>query len=242
MLDCLVDTVLSRCGSAPDAARERLVAVLARGAEEVEEEEEEEARSQASSTRTRPRAPPRIPVFERHTHTHTHTHTHNTHTRGIVPARVSPAALRVVRARASRGGFADGDGDWSTGASRVGIDVRVRVGSTRARGVYAGTIRGSRRGRARARDGRVRGGRRRVRRARGPRTRRRGRIARRVAAKTVAGTRVDPNISSRFAPRWRRARISKTRARGRAWRRRRASSTPRSARAKTTRESSRARV
>ena len=45
MLDCLVDTVLSRCGSAPDAARERLVAVLARGAEEVEEEEEEEARA-----------------------------------------------------------------------------------------------------------------------------------------------------------------------------------------------------
>ena len=60
--------------------------------------------------------------------------------------------------------------------------------------------------------------------------------------KTVAGDEVDPNISSRFAPRWRRARISKTRARGRAWRRRRASSTPRSARAKTTRESSRARV
>ena len=50
--------------------------------------------------------------------------------------------MLYARARRARG-FADGDGDWSTGASRVGVDVRVRVGSTRARGVYAGTIRGS---------------------------------------------------------------------------------------------------
>ena len=43
MLDCLADTVLSQCGSAPDAVRERLVGVLARGAETDEEKAEDEA-------------------------------------------------------------------------------------------------------------------------------------------------------------------------------------------------------